>query len=127
MTSRIEESSRASRSEACTRASMPTSSRLRWTEDDVHAFSLVMEETESLFDEVFADQPAQLANGRWMSRYKRWANVKTTLADIDTSELHFVKVPENLVVIDFDLKDLNGHKALERNLEAASQLACNLR
>jgi hypothetical protein len=34
--------------------------------------------------------------------------------------LHWVKVPEKHIVIDFDLKDLNGHKALERNLEAAS-------
>ena len=46
--------------------------------------------------------------------------MKTTLSDIDTRKIHFVKVPENHVVIDFDLKDQNGHKALERNLEAAS-------
>jgi hypothetical protein len=52
--------------------------------------------------------------------YKKWANVKTTLLDIDTQVLHWVKVPEKMIVIDFDLKDLNGHKALERNLEAAS-------
>jgi hypothetical protein len=52
---------------------------------------------------------------------KRWANVKTTLSDIDSRKIHYVKVPENHVVIDFDLKDQNGHKALERNLEVASQ------
>ena len=89
--------------------------------DDVHAFSLVMEETESLFDDLFADQPAQQATADGVPA-KRWANSKTTLKDIDTSKLHFVKVPEDLVVIDFWIwKDLNGHRALERNLEASSQ------
>jgi hypothetical protein len=83
------------------------------------AFSLVMEDTESLLDEVLASYPAQLAGADEMPA-KKWANVQTTLSDIDTRELHWVKVPENLICIDFDLKDLNGHKALDRNLEAAS-------
>ena len=83
------------------------------------AFSLVLDETESLLDQEFADQPAQLANEDGVPS-KRWANVKTTLSDIDSHKLHYVKVPKKHVVIDFDLKDLNGVKALERNLEAAS-------
>ena len=87
--------------------------------DDAKVFSLVMEETESLLDGVLAAYPAQLANADGTPS-KKWANVKTTLSDIDTRELHWVKTPENLICIDFDLKDLNGHKALERNLEAAS-------
>src|SRR3954464_6589995 len=78
-----------------------------------------MEDTESLLDEVLASYPAQLAGAGEMPA-KKWANVQTTLSDIDTRELHWVKVPENLICVDFDLKDLNGHKALERNLEAAS-------
>jgi hypothetical protein len=49
------------------------------------------------------------------------AKVKTRLADIDPTELHYVKVPENHIVIDFDLKDDDGGKSLERNLEAASR------
>ena len=40
--------------------------------------------------------------------------------DIKTSKTHFLKVTKNHIVIDFDLRDQNGHKALERNLEAAS-------
>jgi Family of unknown function (DUF5906) len=88
-------------------------------DDERMVFSLVMEETESLLDEVLQHHPAQLA-GDDESPAKRWANVKTTLSDIDTRKLHWVKVPDNLICIDFDLKDLNGHKALERNLEAAS-------
>ncbi len=91
------------------------------TDEDVRAFSLVMEETESLLDIDLADQPAQLANKEEAPSYK-WAKVKTKLLDIDTSKLHYVRVPENHIVIDFDLKDVNGLKnALERNLEAASQ------
>ena len=86
---------------------------------DVNAFSLVMDEESSLFDRIFASQPAQGSTSIGTPK-KKWASVKTTLADIDTSELHFVKVPENHIVIDFDLKDEDGNKSLERNLEAAS-------
>jgi hypothetical protein len=83
-------------------------------------FSLVLEETESLLDGLLMDQPAQLATPDGTPE-KKWSNVKTRLADIDSRHLHFVKVPENHVVIDFDLEDSNGAKALERNLEAASR------
>ena len=83
-------------------------------------FSLVIEETKSLLDDIFADQPAQGASPA-ETPLVRWGKVTSTLADIDTSTLHFVKVPENHIVIDFDLKDVKtGAKSLERNLEAAS-------
>ena len=52
---------------------------------------------------------------------QRWDEVGTTLSDIDTSELHYVKVPENHIVIDFDIPDENGKKCFEKNLEAASK------
>jgi energy-coupling factor transporter ATP-binding protein EcfA2 len=87
---------------------------------DPAAFSLVMDEKESLFDKKFSKRPAQKANESGFPPLK-WANVTTKLSDINTSELHFVKVPEKHIVIDFDLMDQNGHKALERNLEAASK------
>jgi hypothetical protein len=90
------------------------------TDDNLPAFSLVMDETESLFDTQFADQPAQLANKEGIPS-QRWTKVQTTLSDIDTSQLHYVRVPEKLIVIDFDLKATSGHSELERNLEAASQ------
>ena len=96
-----------------------TADKFKAPKDDKTVFSLVMEEKVSLLDELLASYPAQLANDEGMP-VKRWANVKTTLSDIDTRKIHFVKVPENHVVIDFDLKDQNGHKGLERNLEAAS-------
>jgi energy-coupling factor transporter ATP-binding protein EcfA2 len=90
------------------------------TDDDLPAFSLVMEERTSLLDDYLADQPAQEANKDGTPSTK-WAKVKTKLSDIDTSELHYVKVPEKHIVIDFDLKNQNGETSLERNLEAASQ------
>ena len=81
--------------------------------------SLVMDETTSLFNLEFAECAAQYAK-KDETPQKRWSSVKTTLAEIDSTKLHYVKVPENHIVIDFDLKDDNGEKSLERNLEAAS-------
>lgn len=91
---------------------------------DANAFSLVIEETESIFDEMAADWPAQYEI--WddeIEQYRpknRWANVRTTLRDIDTGETHYVRVPENHIIIDFDLRDEKGNKSLELNLQAAS-------
>lgn len=90
---------------------------------DSPTFSLVLEETVSLLDEVLAEMPAQGYRENEFGDLvpaRKWENVTTTLADLDTSELHYVKVPENHIVIDFDLKDEDGHKDLERNLQAAS-------
>ena len=86
--------------------------------DDV-AYSLVMEEEHSILDAELKDMPAQYAN-KLGTPEKTWRMVKTTLKDIDTSKTHYVKVPENHIVIDFDLKGEDGGKSLERNLEAAS-------
>lgn len=86
-------------------------------------FSLVLEETKSLFDLEYAEQPAQgfrLTEDGMEIPAKRWIDVKTTLAEIDTSELHYVRVPEEHIVIDFDIRGENGEKSLEKNLEAAS-------
>lgn len=82
-------------------------------------FSLVVNDTESIFDNEYSDCPAQYAKANGTPE-TYWANVHTTLADLDTSELHYVQVPDNHIVIDFDLKDPTGEKSLERNLEAAS-------
>ena len=84
-----------------------------------NVYSLVLDETESLLDEVLSDMPAQPAKDDGTPA-RPWRKVKTTLKDLDTEELHYVKVPENHIVIDFDLKDEEGRKSLERNLEAAS-------
>lgn len=41
--------------------------------------------------------------------------------NMDTSKLHFVKVPENHIVIDFDIPDESGKKCFEKNLKEASK------
>jgi hypothetical protein len=82
-------------------------------------YKIVMQDVPSVFDQNGSSYPAQYAKA---SGYpgKKWTEVDTTLADMDTSMLHFVKVPENHIVIDFDLVDENGEKDLRLNLEAAS-------
>ena len=88
--------------------------------EDLHPNSLVMDKTVSLFDELYSDCKAQLATEEG-NPMRKWENVRTTLSDIDTRKLHYVMVPKNHIVIDFDLKDENGEKSFERNLEAASK------
>ena len=74
----------------------------------------------SLFDNVCKDCPAQYANDSGVPSQK-WDNVQTKLSDTDTSRLHYVKVPENHIVIDFDIPDENNNKSLEKNLEYAGR------
>lgn len=75
----------------------------------------------SLFDELYPSLRAQYA-GPSGKPAKAWGEVTTSLRDLDTKELHWVQVPEAHIVIDFDLKDPEGSKSLELNLEAASKL-----
>jgi hypothetical protein len=75
----------------------------------------------SAFDNSYPEQPAQEARDNGFPG-RKWENVRTSLKDIDTTKLHYVKVPENHIVIDFDLVDENGEKSLEKNIVAASKL-----
>lgn len=84
-----------------------------------HALPLIIDHTDSVFDADCADQPAQYATDSEIPTYK-WAAVTTTLKDLDTTQLHYVKPPLNHLVIDFDLKGNDGEKSRELNLEAAS-------
>jgi hypothetical protein len=91
---------------------------------DVHAPSLNLDQDESLLDKVLENAPAQRAV--WDDKIKgyrpeyKWGNSSRKLRDIKTSDLHYVKVPEKHIVVDFDLTDAEGNKSLERNLQAAS-------
>lgn len=76
---------------------------------------------ESPFDLEMASAFAQYANPDTEGPWKKWDDVGTRLSDLDTHKLHYVRVPENHIVIDFDLTDENGEKSLERNIEAASK------
>lgn len=76
--------------------------------------------TESLLDGYCADCQAQYGNEDEKPTFK-WDNVKTKLRDLDTHKLHYVNLPENHIVIDFDLKDEKGEKSYDRNIKAASK------
>mgnify|MGYP002853943115 CR=1 FL=1 len=88
--------------------------------EEEHPYALVLDSDESLFDLEYGDCPAQYGNDQ-EKPFQKWSNVKTELKDLDTRKLHYVKVPKNLIVIDFDLKDENGEKSFAMNLEAASK------
>ena len=74
----------------------------------------------SKLDIMLTGCPTQYANKEGLPT-KKWENVRTKLGDISTDCLHYVKVPENHIVIDFDLKDSDGNKDLMKNLKAASE------
>lgn len=78
------------------------------------------EATESIFDIECADYPAQYATAN-ETPSKKWDSVTSKLSELDTSKLHYVKVPENHIVIDFDIPDKNGNKCFELNVEEASK------
>lgn len=75
---------------------------------------------ESIFDRECADCLAQYASANETPTQK-WEKVTTQLSQLDTSRLHYVKLPENHIVIDFDIPDDQGNKSFERNLEEASK------
>ena len=81
---------------------------------------LKMEVQESIFDKECADCPAQKASSK-ETPSRKWDDVKTILSKIDTSKLHYVKVPDNHIVIDFDIRDDSGKKCFQKNVEAAEK------
>ena len=72
----------------------------------------------NVFNVECAACPAQLATEQGTPSMK-WANCKSELCELDTSLLHYVKVPENHIVIDFDIRGANGEKDISKNIEAA--------
>lgn len=75
---------------------------------------------KSIFDKECADCLAQYATEKEIPSMK-WNDVSTKLSELDTSKVHYVKVPENHIVIDFDIPDEEGNKCFERNVEEASK------
>ena len=76
--------------------------------------------TQSIFDKECADCLAQYATAKETPSQK-WDEVTSYLSELDTSKIHYVKVPENHIVIDFDIKDDEGNKSFEKNVEEASK------
>ena len=83
-------------------------------------YRIQFDQTESIFDQECSDCFAQYSNAN-ETPCKRWDEVTSKLYELDTSKIHYVKVPENHIVIDFDIPDENGNKCFERNVEAASK------
>ena len=82
--------------------------------------TLVFDQTVSVFDQLYPDLIAQYAKD---SGYpgKKWDRVTTTLSELDTTKLHYVKVPDHHIVIDFDLTNEDGEKDLDINIHHASK------
>lgn len=81
---------------------------------------LQFKKQESVLDKVLFDCPAQYAKQKGDTPAKSWDSVKTTLAALDTRKLHYVRVPIEHIVVDFDLKK-DGEKNLYLNQLAAKQ------
>lgn len=80
---------------------------------------LELKEQESIFDSFYSDCFAQYASSAETPK-KAWDEVTSKLSDIDTSKLHYVKLPDiHHIAIDFDIKDADGNKSLDLNMEAA--------
>ena len=77
-------------------------------------------EKPSPFDKIAASYPAQYTNAEGHPKVK-WDQADTTLKDVDTKELHYVRVPMHHIVLDFDLKNDKGEKDLSINLKAAQK------
>ena len=82
--------------------------------------SLQFNNTKSIFDEECANCPAQYATQKETPSTK-WDDVTSKLSELDTTKLHYVKVPENHIVIDFDIPGKDGKKCFALNLEEASK------
>lgn len=82
-----------------------------WLEFGIHSSAL---------DRECSECKAQYANENG-TPIAKWDKVTSILSDLDTSKLHYVRLPESHIVIDFDIRDEAGNKSFEKNLEAASK------
>ena len=74
---------------------------------------------KSIFDTDYSDCIAQYAKADGTPK-NSWDKVSTKLGKLDTTKLHYVRIPENHIVIDFDISS-NGEKDAELNLKEASK------
>lgn len=81
---------------------------------------LILDKEISIFDKECANCQAQYSNNNDTPNFN-WDNCLTKLSDLDTRKIHFVRPNPNHIVIDFDLKDKDGNKDKEKNIEEASK------
>ncbi len=89
--------------------------------EDTKVNWLSLDNTVSIFDKLAEEFPAQYASTKYETPSKPWNRVTTAIKDLNTKRLHYVRVPVNHIVIDFDIKDVEGNKSVERNMDAASR------
>lgn len=77
--------------------------------------------SDSSFEASCADCPAQYAGESGFPRVK-WENCETKLKGIISTELHYVQVPSNHIVIDLDLRDEVGNKSADVNIAKVRSL-----
>lgn len=82
---------------------------------------LEMAEGTPVLDDILSDRPAQYASDTG-APLRAWDDVSTVLKDLDTSRLHYVRPPEDMIVIDLDLRGEDGAKSFEANRDAARAL-----
>lgn len=87
---------------------------------DSDTYSIDFKKQPSEFDKMCSNCKAQYSTKDGTPK-KKWDKITTYLKDIDTTEQHFVQVPDNHIVIDFDLSNDNGEKDLSKNIEEASR------
>lgn len=79
-----------------------------------------LKKQHSILDDMLQNCPAQYANSE-EKPMNAWSKVTKKLTEIATDKLHYVRVPKNHIVLDFDIRDKNGDKSLELNVKAASK------
>lgn len=80
---------------------------------------LIFDGDGSVFNKTYGECKAQYANAHGVPNLP-WDKSTTRLCDIDSRKIHYVLLPHEHVVIDFDLKDSDGNKSLDINMRAAS-------
>lgn len=89
-------------------------------EEEPSSSRIEFNSTDSIFDKECADCLAQYASPD-ESPIKKWDNVNSKLSELDTTKLHYVRIPENHIIIDFDITDRDGNKCFELNAEEANK------
>lgn len=88
--------------------------------DENNSTLIEFKEQKSILDDELSSCLAQYASTN-EHPITKWDKCTTKLEELDTSRLHYVRIPENHIVIDFDIKGDDGKKSFKRNLEAASK------
>lgn len=81
---------------------------------------LILDRSMSELDIFCENCPAQYSTEEGIPSTS-WSKCKTQLKELDTHKEHWLKVPKNMIVIDFDIQDENGEKDREKNLIAAAE------